>query len=833
MGMIGRIIDRRYEILEEIGRGGFAIVYRGRDIKLHDRPVAIKYLRPENAENAAVLGMFSAEIQVSARLRDTRIAQIYDTVEEQGDHFVVFEFVDGADLKQLVLRARERPDTKYSKEFGPRVPPQFAAYVILEVCLALEYAHTLEDTARQVPLNIVHRDISPQNILLSFNGDVKLTDFGIAKARDQMTEQTKTGVVKGKYSYMSPEQIQCQRLDHTSDLYSLGIVFYEILSGEKLYSGDSEIELMKRVAKGGIDRDRLNSKFIPPPLRKVLSRALDPDRNLRYQSGAEMAGDLAEFLAGQRNLHQELAHYVQVLFKPEVAEVIEPTQTVQADRTPPRPARPSEAGTSTVELPKPEPTVAPTAEQPAAEGERTIIDIIRVTAYSGRRFFAIGAIVLVSVLLVLLALDVFLGRNLWRHRTKLGRTIYFALFPPSAEITSFPPHAEVWVGDMKLDGTTPVQVSRLQPGEYDVVLKQPGYEPIREQRSIRPSGGNKLVRLDFAFDVPVDVASTPPGATVVWNGRPRGPTPTSFRQTMNGEAVQVELQHEGFEPIRGEVNFAEGPPAQPDRSLVTTSGQDSSGMTRWNVAGVFSGVRRFKVVPEDAKVVLQSERDTVPVSLTGGVATLLVPYGSHRVVATSAGFVTVNHDFKVERGDTADVMITLRRSIRVYVYDAENNERLRGSEVRIGGDRYSEGEQVGLAPGAYRVQVSAKGYESQNGSITISRDQQTDYTFKLGRGESEAAVTVYEGGNPAPGIWVWAVPDNGPDEFLGITSVAGQIHTTKLEGTYWFKMSREGTVGVTTPEQYIIEWGKPNDIRLEYVPPKAPTPPQQPQKGKR
>ena len=205
--MIGRVLGGRYEVLAPLGEGGMAIIYRGRR-RDDGRPVAIKVLRDQNAHNAEFVGRFEREAQAVARLSHPHMVQVYDWGRDGDVHYIVMEFVEGEDLKTLLRRAG-------------RVSEARAREIAAEVCDALQYAHTR---------GIVHRDIKPQNILIDRAGQVKVTDFGIARALASTTI-TETGTVLGSVQYLSPEQARGFGVGHTADLYSLGVVLYEMVTG--------------------------------------------------------------------------------------------------------------------------------------------------------------------------------------------------------------------------------------------------------------------------------------------------------------------------------------------------------------------------------------------------------------------------------------------------------------------------------------------------------------------------------------------------------------------------------------------------------------------------
>jgi hypothetical protein len=279
-----------YELLVRLATGGAANVFLALDGRTGGL-VALKVLLPSLAKNEDFLRMFFTEARVAAALRHPNIVTLSGFGEVDGVHALAMEYVFGASLAQ-VLRTSARA----------RQPLSVGVIlaVVAKVCDALHYAHEgAEDDGR--PLNLVHRDVTPQNILLGFNGVPKLTDFGIAKATDRGWE-TKAGIVKGKFSYMSPEQAQGAPLDRRSDVFSLGIVLWEALTGQDLFKGSSPTEVLSSIRKQPIP---VPSQVVPGLTRVVdpiLSKALERSVRLRYPSAAAMGDEIRELIerAGMR-----------------------------------------------------------------------------------------------------------------------------------------------------------------------------------------------------------------------------------------------------------------------------------------------------------------------------------------------------------------------------------------------------------------------------------------------------------------------------------------------------------------------------------------------------
>ena len=301
----------RYELIKKIATGGMAEIFLARQagIEGFEKLLVLKRILPHLAENEEFVEMFLHEARVAVRLNHPNIVQIYDLGEEGGSYFIAMEYIFGRDMRRIIPKA-----SSMNIEF----PMVYALKIASSVCEGLFYAHQRADIYGN-PLNIVHRDITPENIFVSFDGTVKILDFGIAKASTQI-EQTRAGEIKGKLSYMSPEQCLGKKLDHRSDIFSLGTVLYEWITGFKLFTGESEVAILKSISEGKIYAPSSFKADIPEAVEQILMRALEKDRDKRYQSAWEMQFDIDQFLSSYEftpsNIH--LSNFIKQLFSDEL-----------------------------------------------------------------------------------------------------------------------------------------------------------------------------------------------------------------------------------------------------------------------------------------------------------------------------------------------------------------------------------------------------------------------------------------------------------------------------------------------------------------------------------
>ncbi|HVR69667.1 MAG TPA: protein kinase, partial [Vicinamibacteria bacterium] len=276
-----------YRLLERVAVGGMAEVFRAKrsGVEGFEKVVAVKRILSHLSDNKEFVDMFVDEAKMVAGLTHPNIVQIFDLGKIERSYYIAMEYVHGRDLRTILRRAKER---------GVSVPLELSAFVASRVCAALEYAHRKRDEAGH-PMLLVHRDVSPQNILLSFEGDVKLTDFGIAKAASKATITDK-GALRGKLLYMSPEQAWGKPMDRRSDIFSLGIVFYEMLTGQKPFLGSSERSILETVRECRVAPPTSVDPAIPEKMERVAMKALERDPEVRYQDAGEMHRDLERVL---------------------------------------------------------------------------------------------------------------------------------------------------------------------------------------------------------------------------------------------------------------------------------------------------------------------------------------------------------------------------------------------------------------------------------------------------------------------------------------------------------------------------------------------------------
>jgi serine/threonine protein kinase len=280
----------KYQLLKKLATGGMAEVWlaRQKGIEGFAKNVVVKRILPHLAEDREFVDMFGNEARIAARFNHPNIAQVYEFGEANGTYFIAMEYIHGEDLGRVMRKAYNA---------GGWIARPLAIRIVASACEGLYYAHARTDDAGR-PLKVVHRDISPQNILISFDGSVKLVDFGIAKAADQATA-TKSGAIKGKFAYMAPEQAAGKPLDHRADIFAIGLVLYELLTGTRPLKRESELGTLQAAMECNI-LPPSQVADVPPELDSVVMKALAKAADDRYRDARQLQLALEEFLVGQR-----------------------------------------------------------------------------------------------------------------------------------------------------------------------------------------------------------------------------------------------------------------------------------------------------------------------------------------------------------------------------------------------------------------------------------------------------------------------------------------------------------------------------------------------------
>ncbi len=377
----------RYKVLRHLASGGMAELYlaRAKGIEGFEKTVVLKQILAEFSHNDRFVQMFLDEARLAAMLHHPNIVQVFDIASSDDGYFFTMEWIHGHDARRIQKRAIE---------LGRPLPLECALAIVIGAASGLHHAHEMRDD-RGRWLGIVHRDVSPSNILVTFDGGVKVADFGIAKAATQQSAETRTGTLKGKISYMSPEQCRTETLDRRSDVFALGIVLHELTTGRRLYTGDGDFQIMESIVHRDATRPSSIIPDYPPALEQIVMTALSRNRDTRTPTAAALQRDLEKFAREEKLAVSslELASLMRELFGEETftpppdspAHALEPESATRPTKRDSDPLlvtsaeRPSSRPAVDIE---PRPTAIGTSERtrPVPAKRRTSVWIATATA---------------------------------------------------------------------------------------------------------------------------------------------------------------------------------------------------------------------------------------------------------------------------------------------------------------------------------------------------------------------------------------------------------------------------------------------------------------------
>jgi serine/threonine protein kinase len=482
----------KYSLFELIGRGGMAEVYKGRiqGPAGFERTFVVKRILPHLSDDPNFIKMFVEEAKLSARLAHPNIVHIFELGAVDGEYFISMEYIKGHDLSET-MRA-------IWKTMGPP-RPELVAYIGREACRGLAYAHGLTDEHGRL-LGMIHRDVSPSNVMLSYEGAVKLLDFGIAKALGDGPETTKSGTMKGKYAYMAPEQTEGDNIDHRSDIFACGIVLHEVLTGRRLFKGNNDVQTIERVRRCEVPPPSLQNSAVPPELDAIILKALQRNPADRWADAADMANALDDIVHESRFQPTNLAHLLYELF---------PTEGGSAPRAT-HPATSISHGSASSSLSLRSPTVPPISRTASGAGGQRF-DAVDPPSLKPRSSFK-G----IFFALIVLAGGGAAGWKVFGKRLTATHAAV-AVSDPSRRffvyIKSEPPGANIYrVEGSKLMGATPITLPIDLNGvsSFRIRLEKPGYEKYEQI---------------IANDQPISISLTELGAAPAHPAVPDDATP--------------------------------------------------------------------------------------------------------------------------------------------------------------------------------------------------------------------------------------------------------------------------------------------------------------------
>jgi eukaryotic-like serine/threonine-protein kinase len=647
----------KYTLIRKLATGGMAELFLAiqKSVAGFEKLLVIKRILPSMNQDRAFIEMLLHEARIAATLSHPNIVQIFDVGQQDNQFFIAMEHVHGEDLRSIVRQMKKKDVLEF--------PLEHALAIVLGMCAGLSYAHEKHELDGSA-LNIVHRDISPQNVVVTFTGDVKIVDFGIAKSDSRIGEQTKSGKLKGKVPYMSPEQARGDNIDARSDIFSTGVMLFELTTGKRLFKGTSEYETLRLICERDYPRPSDVRSDYPPDLEPIVMKALAKDANDRYQTAREMQADIEGFVRRHQIAvsHIALNQFMQGLFEDklamqkeallqgkQLADIIEMQHAMTATDANDVDASGRHATTS--------------QSMPAAA--RTVTDIA-ASPHGRKSGLALG---LIAAVIALAAVGGGFGYLLFKKKSldEASRVSANASSSPLAPVVkgslsleSDPPGASIWInGDLRSE-VTPATLGQLPTGvALDVKLTMDGFEQGRESVTLKADDPSK-VKLELRKgSVIAELKISPEGATptFVLDGKPvDGPRIESLASGVSHKLVvsapgyieqTVTFSGNAMETKRLEVALEKAPEpkhAATPRPGGNTAAPQPAGAGKINV-GASGGWCNVSI-------------DGAPRGATP-VAGVELSAGSHRVTCTTAEGKTQSATVVVPADGTARYKFTL------------------------------------------------------------------------------------------------------------------------------------------------------------------------------
>lgn len=544
----------RYLLIDKLAVGGMAEIYKAKTYGVDgfEKLLAIKRILPHCSADKEFITMLVDEAKLTVLLSHANIVQVYDLGKVGDDYYISMEFIHGTNLRELIHRVIETEG---------KAPEEISVYTISEICKGLDYAHR-KTSANGQPLNIVHRDINPQNILISFEGEVKIVDFGIAKAASNVSH-TMAGVLKGKIAYMSPEQALGKPLDGRTDIFSVGLVLYEMITGKKFFTGDTQFEVLDKIRTTRISMTDLPAE-IPGSLRAIICKSLAHNAKDRYQSASDMHLDLTKYLyASYIDFSpRALSSLVHDNFSTELKAAADQGPAVN-EKTRSLLIKAS-TGESLVIEEAVEPSITAKGAEPEGETKEEAIEAEEVSGATPATVVRRKKRRLSLKLATLLVLGI-AGTFAW-NQFDLGEkaTAVWQKFvgpteptpPPKLEIaygsiivSSEPSNAAVKLNDKNIGKTTPATLSQLELGkEFKISIEKDHYKSFEKTVSLMTRDPAQVHGTLVALSEGVlDIASKPVGAKIFLNGKDTEKlTPSKIDGLEIKKEYSIQLKKEGY-----------------------------------------------------------------------------------------------------------------------------------------------------------------------------------------------------------------------------------------------------------------------------------------------
>ncbi|HEV8323349.1 MAG TPA: PEGA domain-containing protein [Myxococcota bacterium] len=536
-----------YQCLAAIGQGGMAEVFLARhEGKMgFEKLVVLKCIHPHLAKQKYFVDMFLDEARLAARINDPHVVQIYELGEADGVLFIAMEYLAGESLRAVLKGSAQR---------NRLVDPRLAARIVADAAAGLHAAHELRDTAGE-PLDVVHRDASPGNIIVLYNGGVKVVDFGVAKARGKVA-QTTGGEVKGKFAYMSPEQLLGEEVDRRADVFSLGVVLWEALTVKRLFRAENDGATVKLILEGTAPPPSAMRADVPPELDRITLRALAKDRQDRYQTAEALRAALEGYLHGTGGPSGplELAAYMRDLFPERVRAR---TNLLESAARPEAGAVAPEDLDLDAELDSQDSSSVSIAVEDRATMREIHHALLRGQRAQRRKRLLITAAVALLFAVVLSGVAV----KVWRSDTSRPAVVLNApgATKGKARIDVTPADARVSLDGEAVAGAPPLLLEALAPGTHELTVTAPGFVAATVTFEAK-AGETAAVSAALKALAPATlvVTTTPKGATVTLDGVAVGITPFTMAGVRPDVKHALRVTRDGYAPVSEEFTPAPG-----------------------------------------------------------------------------------------------------------------------------------------------------------------------------------------------------------------------------------------------------------------------------------
>ena len=554
----------KYTLLRKLAAGGMAEIFLAlhRSMAGFEKLVVIKRILPAMNQDQAFIDMLLHEARIAATLSHPNIVQIFDVGQVDGTYYIAMEHIHGEDIRSIVRGMRRKAVMEF--------PMEHAIGIGLGVCAGLAYAHDKRDLEGKL-LGIVHRDISPQNIVVTFTGDVKIVDFGIAKS-EKAEEDHKDGQLKGKVPYMSPEQAAGKELDARSDIFAVGVVLFELTTGKRLFKGNSELETLRLILESDYPAPSAIRPGYPPQLERIVMRALAKRKEERYQTAREMQADLEAFVREERIAVSavSLTHWMQMLFEEKLAQQNEALQDIK-----------QLADVIAAQQKEWDPTATVTGTLTAPLITQTIIEPPR---RSNAPIVAGVAVAIVAAAGAFFAVRSTQPASGTPAGATTGTSAQVDVQRGFIEVVTDPPGCAIWVnGDMRPE-MSPAKVEQLPFGrEIQLKLTKEGLETYRETFTLSADAPSKKIDVKMSAGSVTLVLKVDPPPTIWLDGQPWKGDRAKIENLSADEEHKIVLSATGFLPKtitfsakRGETKTIEERLTRSDGAAAASTGSGSS-----------------------------------------------------------------------------------------------------------------------------------------------------------------------------------------------------------------------------------------------------------------